>query len=259
MADAGMQEAEAVEIVLGAGAPELAFSGKKKKKKTKRKPFLAELADEQPLVGEHATSVDPPTLGVRGTERSESSQSGGSGERAQGVTPEWKEYEYSEMLELIYLKMRKRRMAGTAGGREGGPQTRFVVVPPQVVKLGSKKSGFVNFGKVCEQIGREPAHIKRYLEVELGASGTMDGQGVLVFRGKFGRGEVEVVLSKYIKEFVRCRTCRGYSTRLEKDKATRLTFLVCEGCSARSTAGAIEDGFSALTEKRSRVRRREGK
>ncbi len=272
-----MQE-EVVEIVLGgdggveligggaagaaadapAGAAEMGegeiepmlFAGKKKKKKRRKEPtFLAD--------------IDEATAPVVETTDGASGEAVARGEEERVIiTPEtidgeWQEHEYSNLLERVYAKMRKRE--GVAGGDgPGGGRSRFVVVPPQVIKLGSKKSAFANFSKVCEQIGRDPLHIKRYLEVELGSTGTLDGQGFLVFRGKFGRGEMEAVLGKYIREYVRCKTCRGYSTRLERDKATRLTFLVCDGCSARSTTGNIEDGFSALTEKRSRIRRREG-
>lgn len=269
-----MQE-EGVEIVLGgdggvelrhgdgaaaaAGAVEdggepMLFAGKKKKKKRRKEPtFLADFggAAEVPaaVVEEEAVVEEGVVAGA--------TPDAGEGAEA-GATPEWEEYPYLDMLEQVYVRLRKRGMPGVDGGGPGGGRSRFVVVPPQVIKLGSKKSGFANFSKVCEQIGRDPVHIKRYLEVELGTSGTLDGMGYLVFRGKFGRGEIEAVLGKYIREYVRCRTCRGYSTRLERDKNTRLTFLVCEGCSARSTTGTIEDGFSALTEKRSRVRRREG-
>ena len=93
----------------------------------------------------------------------------------------------------------------------------------------------------------------------MGTNSRVDGAGILVLKGRHGRREVESVLKKYIKEYVRCPTCGGHSTRFERDRATRLDFMVCNECSARSTVTAVEDGFTALTEKRSRIRRREGK
>lgn len=271
MEDTGVQE---VEVRLGEEAP-MVFAGKKKKRRRKEPAFLAELDAEIAAGGVGGPGREPGVVGGLGrsaeeTERvisaPETPPDGGSGlgwvrgtesseERAQRVTPEWQEYEYSDLLERIFVRTRKR---GGAVGGAGGSGSRCVLDPVQVIKLGTKKSGFVNFGKIVGQMRRDPGHVKRFMEVELGTSGTLDGLGYLVFKGKFGRGEVEAVLRRYIREYLRCRTCSGYSTRLEKDKATRLTFMVCDGCSARSTAGTIEDGFSALTEKRSRVRRREG-
>jgi len=225
----------------------LSLTGKKKKKK-KRKPF-------QPVETE-------PMAEVRGTQSSEpvvESEEATPVPEVEGVSiyEDWQPYEYAEMLELIYEKMRKRGMGGYARGGGGGK--RMVVRPPQVIKLGTKKSGFANFGEIAESLGREKTHLQRFLDVELGTSSRLDGEGILVLRGKFGRGEVESVLRGYIRQYVRCSTCQGHSTRIERDRATRLNFMVCNECSARSSITEVEQGFRALTEKRAQIRRREGK
>ncbi len=135
----------------------------------------------------------------------------------------------------------------------------MVLLPPQVYKAGSKKTCFSNFAEIAKRLSRAPEHLQEYLLVELGTSGTVDGAGSLLIKGKYGRGDVEGVMKRYIREYVRCQTCGSHDTRMERDKASRLVFLRCQACSAQSTVTKVKGGFSALTEKRSRVRRREGK
>ena len=248
VSERGQHADEGVPMPDEGGPAPLDLTGKKKRKK--RKPFAplavaAVAAVAEPAAGEGAAEVAPAAVGEPGV---------------------WQETPYEELLERVYSRMRKRGYGGAAGsgagggggGGEGG-RRRLVIHPPQVVKYGSKKSGFVNFAEIAGLLDREPSHLRQYLQAELGTSGTIDGAGVLVLKGKFGRGDVEAVLSRYVREYIRCRTCQGHSTRLDRDKATRLTFLTCNDCSARSTISMAMDGFSALTEKRSRVRRREGK
>jgi len=220
----------------------LSLTGKKKKKK--RKAFkLAEVEEPKP----ERAAVEKPEP-VRETESHK--------EGSERLASEWRPYEYAEMLEMIYERMRKRGSSMFARGGYGGGQ--FVVQPPQVIRLGTKKSGFANFGEIAKSIGREQSHLQRFLDVELGTNSQLDGAGILVLKGKFGRGEVEKVLRGYIRQYVRCPTCGGHSTRIERDRATRLNFMVCNECSARSSMAEVEQGFRALTEKRSRIRRREG-
>lgn len=215
----------------------LSLTGRKKKKQRKEMRPV----DDKPVVAEAVVTLAPdaaPNVELVSDE-------------------EWRPYEYIEMLEMIYDRMRKRGSGGFARGGDG--MKRFVVPLPQVIKLGTKKSGFVNFGEISESLGREQSHIQRFLDVELGTTSRLDGAGTLVLKGKHGRGDVESVLKRYIKDYVRCRTCRGHSTRFERDRSTRLDFLVCNDCSARSSVTAVEGGFTALTEKRSKLRRQEDK
>lgn len=233
----------------------LSLTGKKKKKK--RKAFQPVVAEAEPHVIE----------GARGTQSSEVEAEPAPAEAAPAPEAEaapapvpdegWQPYEYTAMLELIYEKMRKRESSGYARGGDG--VKRFVVRPPQVMRLGTKKSGFANFCETAESLGRDQSHLQRFLEVELGTTSRLDGAEILVLKGKFGRGEIEKVLRGYIRQYVRCPTCEGHSTRIERDRATRLNFMVCNECSARASMAEVEQGFRALTEKRSRIRRREGK
>lgn len=219
----------------------LSLTGKKKKKK--RKAFQpVEVEPEQVEEPEPVLKVEPEATPAAPVS-------------APVPDGEWRPYEYTEMLEMIYEKMRKRGSGGIARGGDG--VKRFVVRPPQVLRLGTKKSGFANFGETAESLGRDQSHLQRFLDVELGTTSQLDGAGILVLKGKFGRGEIEKVLRSYIRQYVRCPTCEGHSTRIERDRATRLNFMVCNECSARASMAEVEQGFRALTEKRSRIRRKQ--
>ena len=192
-------------------------------------------------------------------ERLEAGAGAAAAAAAEATAGGWVGHEYAEMLEMVYSRLRDRQ-ATTGRGilTDGSGARRFVVTPPQVIKLGSKKSGFINFETIAAELGRAPDHLRRYLLVELGTSGTTDGIGTLTLKGKFGRGDVEGVLTRYIREFVRCPQCRSCSTDLNRNKARRTMFIACRDCTAETMVGAVEGGYTALTEKRSRVRRREG-
>lgn len=168
----------------------------------------------------------------------------------------WTEYNYPDLLERIYEKLREREGGGANGGHRG---RQLVIIPPHVFKLGSKKTCFSNFAEIAKRLNRDPQHLQEYLLVELGTTGTIDGTGSLVIKGKYGRGDVEGVLKRYIAEYIRCQTCRSHDTRMERDKESRLVFLKCNACTAESTVSKVKGGFNALTEKRSRIRQREGK
>ena len=50
---------------------------------------------------------------------------------------------------------------------EGGKR-KFVMKPPQVVRVGTKKTSFVNFTDICKILHRQPKHLLAFLLAELG-------------------------------------------------------------------------------------------
>merc|ERR1740127_324899 len=100
--------------------------------------------------------------------------------------------------------------------------------PPQVIRLGSKKSGFVNFIDICKIMHRQHNHVLAYLLSELGTSGQLDGTKTLVLKGRYQQKQMESVLRRYIREYVTCHTCKSPDTILAKEN--RVTFMTCETC-----------------------------
>ncbi|CAL1262618.1 unnamed protein product [Larinioides sclopetarius] len=129
---------------------------------------------------------------------------------------------------------------------------KLIMKPPQIIRIGTKKSSFVNFIETCKLLHRLPQHLQSFLLVELGTSGSVDGNNQLIIKGRFDQKQIESVLRSYIKEYVTCHTCRSPDTVLQKD--TRLFFLQCETCGSRCSVASIKSGFQAVTGKRAAMR-----
>ena len=54
-----------------------------------------------------------------------------------------------------------------------------------------------------------------------------------IFTGKRDPEDFTRLLKIYLKDYVECPTCNSPDTKVEK--ASRISFLVCEACGAKST------------------------
>ncbi|CDQ69790.1 unnamed protein product [Oncorhynchus mykiss] len=165
--------------------------------------------------------------------------------------PAWlgtdRDYTYDELLNRVFNIMWEKNPDMVAGEKR-----KFIMKPPQVVRVGTKKTSFVNFTDICKLLHRQPKHLLAFLLAELGTSGSIDGNNQLVIKGRFQQKQIENVLRRYIKEYVTCHTCRSPDTILQKD--TRLYFLQCETCHSRCSVASIKTGFQAVTGKRAQLR-----
>ncbi|KAB0796811.1 hypothetical protein PPYR_10872 [Photinus pyralis] len=203
---------------------DLDFSKTKKKKKKKKDldELIAEADDKQ----DDKENVEDSTVSWTGSDR---------------------DYTYDELLNRVFEIMRDKNPDMVAGKKQ-----KFVMRPPQVVKIGTKKTSFANFTEICKTLHRQPKHLLDFLLAELGTSGSVDGNSQLIIKGRFQQKQIENVLRRYIKEYVTCHTCRSPDTILQKD--TRLFFLQCETCGSRCSVTSIKSGFQAVTAKRAAIR-----
>lgn len=203
---------------------DLDFSLPSKKKKKKKKVHILEGGEEDDKEDEKlATSED---AAWQNTDR---------------------DYTYDELIKRVFDIMREKNPDMVAGEKK-----RFVMKPPQVMRVGTKKTSFSNFAEICKMLHRQPKHLLAFLLAELGTSGSIDGSNQLIIKGRFQQKQIESVLRRYIKEYVTCHTCRSPDTILQKD--TRLYFLQCETCGSRCSVASIKSGFQALTGKRAAIR-----
>merc|ERR1712083_1214428 len=158
-----------------------------------------------------------------------------------------RDYTYDELLQRVYNIIKDKNPDSVMGEKK-----KFVMRPPQVVKVGAKKTAFVNFAEIAKMLHRQPKHLLAFLFAELGTTGALDGSSQLVMKGKFQQKHIENVLRRYIKEYVTCHTCRSPDTILNKE--TRLFFLQCMKCNSRCSVQTIKTGFQAVTGKRSAIR-----
>ena len=124
--------------------------------------------------------------------------------------------------------------------------------PPHVTRSGTKKTLWANFPEMCKAMARSTDHVLQFVFAELGTTGSVDGAGRLVIRGRFQPKQIEKVVRHYITDYVSCRTCRSPETQLVKEN--RLQFLVCDTCGSRRTVSSIKKGFSAQVGRRRKDR-----
>ncbi|KAM8708809.1 hypothetical protein ACLKA7_015733 [Drosophila subpalustris] len=203
------------------------FSMAKKKKKSKKKDldelFADKLDDER---SEDKENVEDNSSTWFGSDR---------------------DYTYDELLKRVFEIILDKNPDMAAGRKP-----KFVMRPPQVLRVGTKKTSFANFMDIAKTLHRLPKHLLDFLLAELGTSGSMDGNQQLIIKGRFQPKQIENVLRRYIKEYVTCHTCRSPETILQKD--TRLFFLQCESCGSRCSVASIKSGFQAVTGKRAAIR-----
>lgn len=156
-----------------------------------------------------------------------------------------RDYSYDELLQRAFDQLREKNPEMAAGEKK-----KFIMKPPQVLRIGSKKSAFANFSEICRLLHRMPKHVLQFLLAELGTSGSIDGNCQLIIKGRFQQKQIENVLRRYIKEYVTCHTCRSSDTILQKD--ARLYFLQCEQCNSRCSVAPIKSGFQAVANKQQR-------
>lgn len=145
------------------------------------------------------------------------------------------DYDYIFLLERLYSMMVPR-----------DPSKRKSIQPPILERMGSKKTSFSNFVVIATMLQRPQEHIKSYIDSELCIMSSISAKNQLIMCGKFVPKNIEVILKKYISEFVLCKVCKTLNTTLIKDSVTRLWMVSCDICmSVRSTI-TIKTGIKPL-------------
>jgi len=239
--------------------------GKKKKKKKKREGLDMEelkeaLPEDNDKENEDVNAEEDLDLGTFGDKKKKKKKKKLDLEEVigeeedkenEGDANPWvdsdRDYSYEELLQRVFGIMRDKNPEMVAGEKK-----KFVMRPPQVVRVGTKKTAFANFTEIAKMLHRQPKHLLAFLFAELGTSGAIDGNNQLIMKGRFQQKHIENVLRRYIKEYVTCHTCRSPDTILNKE--TRLFFLQCMTCHSSCSVQTIKTGFQAVTGKRSAIR-----
>jgi len=211
------------------GAEDELFSDKKKKKKSSSKKV--KIATEEPEEDNAAESNE--------TE---------SAAPAEGQAP-WansdRDYSYEELAGRIYNLLQSNNPDFVSKTK------RYVMKPPVLNRIGTKKTAWSNFLEICTILHRKPDHFMNFVLTELGTNGSVDGSYALIIKGRFQPKQIETVIRHYITEYVACRTCRSPETYLKKEN--RLYFLCCQTCGSTRSVAAIKKGFEAQVGKRKKM------
>lgn len=199
------------------------FTAKKKKKKK-----VVDTADFDALAEPQDDNEE-----TNGDESTTTKASGGESWLASD-----RDYTYQELLGRLFAQYREMNPDA-----DSGEKRKYTIVPPNVQREGSKKTCFANVADISKRMRRTPDHVIQFIYAELGTSGSIDGAGRLILKGRFQQKQIETVLRRYINEYVTCKTCKSPDTSLAKEN--RLFFLDCEQCNSRRSVAAIKTGFSA--------------
>lgn len=216
--------------------------GPKKKKSSKKKK--AADSDFEKQLAEAGLASSTESAQVSDESATESSKSS-SAEHSSSATAD--DLSYNDLLDRFFVIL-KENNPELAGERSGVKWK----IPPPVVTREPKKSIFANVKEISKKLNRDPEHVIQYLFAELGTSGSVDGKSQLIIKGKFFQKQIEYVLKKYIIEYVTCQTCKSINTKLVRENANRLYFLVCNSCGSSRSVSSIKTGFQA-TIKRKKV------
>jgi len=159
-----------------------------------------------------------------------------------------REYPYTVLLDRIFRKLTENNPTLISKESHSLP-------PPQTALHGSKKTGWGNFKKICDELNRKPEHVKLFFLTEMNTTGNMDGSNSFIIKGRWRPKQIESLLKKYIKEYVTCNNCRSPQTVMEKDNAMRLHVLTCKVCGASRSVTRIKEGFHAVTRAERRAAR----
>jgi translation initiation factor 2 subunit 2 len=111
---------------------------------------------------------------------------------------------------------------------------RFTVPRPRIVRAG-RRSVFMNFKEVADELRRDPAHLLKFLSGEMATLPRFDGIRA-IFQGRFTSDTIRNLLEIYTKKYVICPVCERPDTKITRER--RLWFLDCEACGARSSIGS---------------------
>jgi len=195
----------------------LALTKKKKKKKAKKSTTDGSEPSTDSLDAEASDTVGVLPSSIQNPER---------------------DYNYTELLERVFSLLHEKNPALST-------RKRYSMPPPQLVRVGTRKTMWTNFAQICSLMHRQPEHVMSFLLAELGTDGSIDGNQRLVIKGRYQPKQAESLLKKYIVEYVTCHMCRNPETSLTRDSVTRLYFLQCESCGSRRSVAPIKSGFHA--------------
>jgi translation initiation factor 2 subunit 2 len=112
------------------------------------------------------------------------------------------------------------------------PDSDRLDVPDPNVRKEGNVTVFENFRDVCRELSREPDHVLKFLQDEVGTSAHIDESGRARLTGDFGARRVSDAIEAYTEQYVLCSECDLPDTNIKREQGAEL--LQCTACGARS-------------------------
>jgi translation initiation factor 2 subunit 2 len=110
----------------------------------------------------------------------------------------------------------------------GGDDARLTV-PDAAAQADGAFTRFTNLADVADALNRDPQHLHRFVQRELGTNGKLEA-GRARYNGRFSGGDFDDAVEAYVAEYVTCSECGLPDTRLVKEDRTPM--LRCDACGA---------------------------
>ena len=146
-------------------------------------------------------------------------------------------YTYGELLNRLYNNFQNKDTVFA--------NKKITIKPPNVQRIGTKKTGWMNFTECCARLNRDSTHLHNFTVNELSTEANIDGNGYFIIKGRYNQKNIENVLRKYVTNYVQCSLCKSLETLIKKDSATRISFLECLSCKSNKALQNINIGFKA--------------
>ena len=113
-------------------------------------------------------------------------------------------------------------------------------VDPLDILFQNGKTFIRNFSKICDQMGRDKSLIKIFLENEKKYTMSILASGTLSIDGRQKNNDIEIVLNKFINEYVKCPEPKCKSGKTTITKIGKMHYLICQTCTAKKTITPID-------------------
>ena len=113
-----------------------------------------------------------------------------------------------------------------------------LILPKPTIEVTTTNTIWHNVKEFLKVVNRPPKHFIDFLSDELGTEVSQKSSSLshgLILIGKQGPKKVLPMIEKYMKDFVVCKYCNSYKSKIKKDETIRKYVFYCKSCKADYT------------------------
>lgn len=114
-----------------------------------------------------------------------------------------------------------------------GKEAEKLILPNPNIEVTTTNTYWHNVKDFLKKINRPPDHFIKFLSVQLDTEVTQKtkslSKGLILIR-KHNIKKITPLLEKYMNEFVICKYCKSYNTKIKKDDYIRKYIFRCKKC-----------------------------
>jgi translation initiation factor 2 subunit 2 len=130
---------------------------------------------------------------------------------------------FTERLEEVYQKLYQE------------DNVEQLVLPVPNIEVTTTNTMWANVKAFLKLINRPPKHFIEFLSYQLNTEVTQKtsslGDGLILI-GKQPKKKIVPLIQKYMNEYVVCKYCNSYKSKLKKDDSIRKYVFICNSCKA---------------------------